>query len=139
MNIQLALGVAALAATLMSGAGLWARSAGKDAGRAEVRAEWEAARAAERAEVQRVSLQAQAQATALEGKLRETERRHAKTSAQLRAALDAPSEGVVCPPVGGRVGDVVLPAAVIDGMFNRDTSSPAAPESAASGAHAAVR
>lgn len=70
----------------------------------------------------------------LEVQLRKLEARNAKAEAKLRTALDAP---FTC-PASGRLGDVVIPAAVVDSLFDHG-GDPSPPGPASSQPDAAVR
>lgn len=70
----------------------------------------------------------------LEAQLRKLEARNAKAEAKLRTALDVPFQ---C-PASGRLGDVVIPAAVVGSLFDH-SGDPSPPGPASSQPDATVR
>lgn len=95
-------------------------------GEANVQAEWDKSKADAEARNKELREEGYELAAEYEEKLHALEKRYARTDAKLRAALNEP---VQC-PTSGRVGDVLLPASLVDSMFNReatvgDTAGPA--------------
>lgn len=68
-------------------------------------------------------------------RLNKLEKRYERTEANQRAALQ---QKFTC-PTSGVVGDIVLPAALVDSMFNRDKPGDPAAEPATSGTDPSVR
>lgn len=114
---------------LLGGAGaLWTKAynAGK---RAEAATQAEAHKMQQEAadkETVRIRDEGYQLATGLLLKLSNREALLERTSTQLGEALKLPAS---C-PAGGSVGDIVLPAGVVDGMFNREPRPAAAAASA---------
>jgi hypothetical protein len=134
------LGAYALVLALAAAALGWALSllydSGKAAGAAEVQVRWDKAKADAEAETSRLRAEGYKLAADYVVQLRQLEGRYAQKSQRLRVALDAPA---VCPS-SGRLGDVVVPAAVVDGMFLRDDGGRADPPGpSASEPHRALR
>lgn len=103
-----------LAAT--GAAGWYGYRLGHTAGSAEVQGKWDKAQDAAdeaAAAVRKTGFRA---AELYQAKLTELEARYARTNVSLTKAL---SRKLVC-PASGRIGDVVLPAALVDSMFNLD-------------------
>lgn len=113
----------------------WIYDNGKEAGENVVHAQWDKAKREAQAENEKARAEGYKLAAEYIIQLRELETRYGRTSARLRDALNAPA---VC-PASGRLGDLVVPAAVVDGMFLRDSGSPAAPGPSASQPDRAVR
>lgn len=117
------LGALALAAAL---GGLWGHgySKGNKQGSARVTQAWQASVEQAREEATAIRAEGQQRAAALEVTLGQLEKQHAATAVTLRSALRRP---VSC-PASGRLGDLLLPADLVDGMFGYD-----APGSGAAG------
>jgi uncharacterized protein HemX len=127
---------AALALVALIGGSYWyTYEKGDTNGAARKQAEWDAATAKAEAQNKEFREEGYELAAEYESKLHALEKRYARTDAQLRAALNEP---VQC-PASGRVGDVYLPASLIDSMFNREGPGSAAPGPAAGKPDAVVR
>lgn len=114
----------ALVAVSVALAGVYATgyASGYSNGTDSMREQWEEAQQAARTENERVRKEGFALAQTLEKKLADLEVRYGTASAKLRDALNAK---VAC-PASGRLGDIVLPAAVVDSMFgNAGEAGPA--------------
>lgn len=110
--------------------GLWVKAyaSGNKAGQAKVRGEWDSATRQAEAENKATRDEGFKLAAGLEAQLRELEVRYAATDQSLRRALRRP---IACPK-SGEVGDVLLPADLVDSMFNREQPGHPAPGPSAS-------
>lgn len=122
---------------LAAGVGLyaWGHSDGDEAGADRIQKKWDKAVKDAEAETARIRGEGYTLAAEYEAKLQTLEARYARTNVALRKALQQP---VAC-PASGRVGDVVLPADLIDGMFNRERLGAGAPGPASTQPDPAVR
>lgn len=99
----------------------WGHSDGDDAGALRVQQEWDKAKDKAEQENQRIRGEGFDRANEFEAQLRELEKRYANVTAKRRAAQQLP---VTCPATGV-IGDVVVPAALVRSMFNRDDAGSA--------------
>jgi hypothetical protein len=119
---------AALALVALIGGSYWyTYSKGVTSGEEAKQAEWDEAKAKAEALNKEFREEGYALAAEYESQLNALEKRYARTDAKLRAALNEPLQ---C-PASGKVGDVYLPASLVDSMFNREATggNPAGPAS----------
>lgn len=120
----------------MAGAGTaggwYGYSTGKAAGAAEVQTAWDHAKELAEARKEADSTYAAKLDTDVTTFLSLLEKRYARSP--IAKALD---RGVTCPK-SGKVGDVVLPADLVDGMFNRPPATGTSAAPAASGVAASA-
>lgn len=123
-SITLLLGGAVAACVAVGAAWFHGKGVGWDQREAQALQDERAAREEADKRVDRVRTEGLEQSQRYEDKLRDIEGRYARTNRTLREALAQP---VKC-PASGAVGDIVVPAGVVAGMFNRE--APAASASA---------
>lgn len=132
--IALLVGVLALIA-MVGGAWYTGHRSGYQAGQDKIQKQWDKAIVDARAADEVSRNEGYATAQEYLTRLNKLEKRYERTEANQRAALQ---QKFIC-PTSGVVGDIVLPAALVDSMFNRDEPGSAPPEPAATGTHPAVR
>lgn len=126
-------GVVALAA--LGGVVAWSYNAGDTNGAKRVQASWDKTMRDADIENSKVRSEGYTLAAEYESRLHELEGRYERTNTNLRRALS----GAASCPASGRIGDTVLPAALVDSMFNREPGSAAAPGPATAKPDATVR
>lgn len=105
------------------------------AGKAQVQGEWNATIAEAKAKNEILRADGYTRAQEYLTRLNMLEKRYARTDAELRKAL---GQQFTC-PASGVVGDIVLPASLVDSMFNREQSSDPAAGTATTRANPTVR
>lgn len=130
LQVKLIAALVGLILALAGAGGLWikAYASGNKAGQYKVRQEWDSATRQAEAENKATREEGFKLAADLEAQLRELEVRYAATDDSLRRALRRPA---TCPK-SGEIGDVLLPADLVDSMFNRQQSGHLAPGPSAS-------
>lgn len=128
MSLETTVIAGLVAVAALGGVLAWSYNAGDTNGAARVQTRWD--KAARSADVENSKLRGEGYTLAAEyeSQLHDLEARYERTNTSLRRALARPAS---C-PASGRLGDVVLPADLVDSMFNRDAGSATAPGPAAS-------
>lgn len=111
-------GMLYLGVLLAVGGGLY--NAGKTAGERKVQALWDKAIEAAEEETQRIRNEGFVLAKKYRQQVREMERRYEAADRNIHELLQRP---LIC-PASGKLGDVVVPAAVVDSLFGDDTVAP---------------
>lgn len=114
-----------------AGAALWTKgySNGKRAGAAEVQEAWNVQAEAGKKETERIRKEGYQLATEFLIRLNKREAILARTTTRLNHALAQPAQCVA----GDRLGDLLLPAELVDSMFNREPLPASAPGAAGPG------
>lgn len=114
-----------LALLIASGFGLltYGYAKGSKSGKAEVQSLWDESNKQAAKESAKLRTEGYTLAQEYLTRLNKLEARYVRTDSNLRRALAQPN---VC-PAGGTIGDVLLPSALVDSMFNRDESGSIAP------------
>lgn len=130
LQVKIIAALVGLILALAGLAGIWVKgyASGNKDGQYKVQQEWDSATRQAEAENKATRDEGFKLAADLEAQLRELEARYAATDQDLRRALRRP---FTCPK-SGEVGDVLLPADLVDSMFNRQQSGHPSPGPSAS-------